>query len=203
MTPEEALARDDKRIMQSLWELLDGSNVLIGHNVDKFDVKIINSRFWYHKMKPTTPYQTIDTLKASRKSLGTMSHRLDYLGKFIERKGKLTTNFDLWKRCHFGEQDALDYMLQYNKEDVFLLEDVYLEMRPWIKPHPNYAIYSEANVPCCIYCGHTELEDSGLYVTQANRYISKRCKNCGGFMRERATDITTQERNNLLISTAR
>jgi len=203
LTPDEARSQDDKRILQPIWKLLDDADVVIAHNAKKFDLRKLNARFWHHKMKPPVPYQIIDTLKESQKILGTTSHRLDYLGKYMVNRGKMDTDFDLWIQCYRGEQEALDYMFEYNKEDVVLLEEVYLELMPWIRPHPNYAIYAESLVPCCSYCGHAELEDAGIYVTQANRYITKRCQKCGGVMRERHTDLTKQERDNLHIPIAR
>ena len=203
MTSEEAVKKDDKRIMESLWGILNDAECIIGHNCDRFDMKMINARFVYNKIKPPTPYQTIDTLKHTQKALGTMSHRLDYFGKFMFNKGKLHTDFSLWRKCYDGDQESLDYMLKYNRVDVELLEELYLEALPYMRPHPNFALYAEATETCCIYCGHTELEDAGMYVTSANRYHAHRCKKCGGIMRDRLSDVTRQERNNMLISIAR
>jgi hypothetical protein len=203
LTPEETKTQDDRRILKSIWALLEESDCVIAHNGKKFDLRKLNARFWHHKMKPPTPYQIIDTLKESQKVLGTTSHRLDYLGKYMVNQGKMETNFDLWIRCFHGEQEALDYMFAYNEEDVVLLEEIYLELRPWIKSHPNYAIFSEATVPCCTYCGSDDIVDAGIYTTPAGRFISKRCGECGGIFRERFTDLTREERNNLLISAAR
>ncbi len=94
-------------------------------------------------------------------------------------------------------------MFKYNEEDVTLLEEVYLELRPWIRPHPNYAIYSEAQEDCCIYCGSDKLVDSGIYVTAAGRFMTKRCESCGGVMRQRTNDIIKEERNHLAIALGR
>lgn len=203
MTSEETKTRDDKRIMQSMWRLLEDSDVIIAHNGVKFDLRKINARFLYHKIAPPSPYQVVDTLKASQKAFGTTSHKLDYLGKYLLNKGKIETDFGLWRKCYSGDQESLDYMVAYNKEDVILLEEVYLEMLPYIKPHPNYAILSEAQEPCCVYCGHGEFDDAGYYVTAAGRYASKRCKKCSGLMRERLTDMTKEERTHLTISIPR
>lgn len=203
LTPEETKTQDDSRILQSIWYLLEDCDCVIAHNGKKFDIRKLNARFWHHKMKPPSPYQIIDTLKESQKILGTTSHRLDYLGKYMVNQGKMETNFDLWIRCFHGEQEALDYMFAYNEEDVVLLEEIYLELRPWIKSHPNYAIFSEATVPCCTYCGSDDIGDAGIYTTPAGRFVSKRCGECGGIFRERYSDLTRAERNNLLISVAR
>lgn len=203
MTSEETKTRDDKRIMQSLWRLLEDCDVVIAHNGLRFDLRKINARFLYHKIAPPSPYQVIDTLKATQKAFGTISHKLDYLGKYLLNKGKIETNFGLWKKCYYGDQESLDYMVAYNKEDVLLLEEVYLEVRSYIKPHPNFAILSEAQEPCCIYCGGSEFTEAGFYTTAAGRYATKRCTKCSGLMRERISDMTKEERKHLTISIAR
>ena len=69
LTPKESIERNDKRILQSIWNLLEKADVVIGHNVERFDLRKLNARFKYHGINPPTPYQTIDTLKHSRRNL--------------------------------------------------------------------------------------------------------------------------------------
>ena len=45
LTSEEAIARDDSRILKSIWKLLDESDIVIAHNGDKFDLRKLNARF--------------------------------------------------------------------------------------------------------------------------------------------------------------
>lgn len=203
LTPEEALNHDDGRILKSIWDMLEQADIVIAHNGKKFDIRKLKARFFAHKMKPTTPFQIIDTLKESQKELATTSHRLDYLGRLISNKGKIETNYELWIGCDEGDQESLDYMLKYNIEDVFLLEEVYLELRPWIHSHPSLALHSHSVTTECPYCESTELEEAGYYITPAGRYVSIRCKECGGISRKRKSDLSYAEKESLIISTAR
>ena len=204
ITPKEVKTGNDKRISQSIWELLNDADVIIGHNVRKFDIKWLNTEFIINGLKPPMPYQTIDTLIEARKYFKFPSNRLDYLGKIMARKGKMETAYKLWKECLNGNKESLDYMLKYNKEDVLLLEDVYIELRPWIKSHPNMGLYIDAEDNVCGNCGSENLlwEDK-YYVTMASKFAAYRCKDCGAISRCKTTALSKEQRKNLLVSVAR
>lgn len=203
LTPEEAMAHNDKRIIQNIWGLIDAADIIIAHNCKRFDIRKLNARFISNGFPPPAPYQIIDTLKESQKISADSSHRLDYLGKIYTNKGKIDTNYELWIKCEEGDAEALGYMQKYNKEDVFLLEEIYLILRPWIHSHPNLGIHTQSVETICPYCASENLSESGYYATPAGRYISLRCDDCGGISRRRHTDLTKQEKKNLIVSTAR
>jgi hypothetical protein len=199
LTPEEAINKDDKRIMTDLWSLFDDSDVIIAHNGVQFDIRKCNARFILNGIKPPSPYKTIDTLTVARKYFAFSSNRLDYLGKIIENKGKIHTDFELWKRCMAGEQEALDYMVAYNKEDVVLLEDCYLFLRPYIKSHPNIGLYAEANEACCGNCGSYDITWGKSYHTSVSTFNAYRCNECGAIGRGRKSVLTIKQRDNLTV----
>lgn len=202
LTSAEALARNDKRICETLYKLVDEADILVAYNGDAFDIKKINSRFFLHKMPPPSPYRTIDPLKQSRKHFGFTSNKLNYISQLISNKEKLKTGFDLWVACDNGEQWALDKMFDYNQYDTVLLEEAFIEMLPWMTGIPNFALYTEMEKPVCSYCGHHQLEENGFYVTSASKYQSYRCEKCGGYSRSRLSSVTRIQRENLLINPA-
>lgn len=202
MTPEEAVVRNDKRIVKSIWKLLDECDIAISHNGVRFDLPELNARFLHHSIPPPSNYQQIDTLRELKKHFRYTSNRLDYIGKLLVNDQKLPTNMALWERCDRGEQEALDEMLEYNKQDVNLLEECYLLIRPYIKAHPNIALYSESQEECCPSCGSTKITECGYYTTPSGRYESLRCE-CGALSRRRKSILSKKERDNLLISNAR
>lgn len=203
LTPQEATDRNDKRILEGIWKLMDESDVILAHNGARFDVKELNSRFLLHSLPPPSPYQVIDTLLVLKKHFRYTSNRLDYIGKFLVDDQKIPTNFELWERCDKGEQEALKEMLEYNKQDVNLLEEVYLMVLPYIKSHPNIALYSETNEECCPTCGSFNLKECGYYTTPAGRYESLRCEKCKSLSRRRKSTLDKKQRDNLLVSVAR
>lgn len=186
LTPKEVSNEDDKRISKSLWTLLEEADVVIAHNALKFDIKRINTRFLKNGLKPPMPYQVIDTLIHARRRFNITSNKLDYIGKFLGLGEKLSTGgFDLWKRCMEGDSEALTEMETYNIQDVRLLEDVYLALLPFIKPHPNVGLFVAEDVHSCPSCGSTDLKWEGVYTTYANQYDACRCGNCGSIGRSR------------------
>jgi len=151
-------------------------------------------------MKPPTPYRIIDTLTSVRSVGGFTSNKLDYLGKLVKGEGKLENPRGLWKDCFWGDPEALKHMEEYNKEDVFLLEDIYLFIRPWIKNHPNVGVYMFADEPRCAICGSSSLYEEGVKTTNVGMYRTWRCNDCGGLSKERRTSIPLKNRKVLLSS---
>lgn len=205
-TPEEALEGDDSRVGASIWQLFDQADVVIAHNGDKFDLPWLNSVWILAGMRPPRPFQTIDTyqvVRARKKGFNFASNRLDYLGQLERGRGKIETNYELWKRCKRGEQEALIEMETYNREDVVLLEEVYLWLRPWIRSHPNMGLYGEGDGCVCANCGSDHLDWSGFYDTPAGRYSAYRCVDCGAPGRSRYTALSFAKRKVLTVSNAR
>jgi len=204
ITPKEAKDRSDKSIMGDLWNLFEGADILIAHNASSFDIRKSNYRFLINGFHPPSPYRVIDTLTASRKAFSSSSHKLDYLSQVLLRKKKIETDFKLWKRCVAGEQKALNEMVEYNREDVRLLEEVYLELRPWITGHPNMGLYvdlSDADSKVCPVCAKETLTPiNNSYYTPAGKFNAYRCK-CGAIARGRHNTI--KDKANLALSVAR
>lgn len=201
LTPEEASREDDARITRSIWHLLNEADIIIAHNGVKFDTPKLNSRFIIHGLVPPTPYRQIDTLTVARKEFGFSSNKLDALAGYFGIEHKSDTNFNLWKRCLAGEQEALDYMEAYNMKDVEILEEVYLKLRPWIKNHPNISLYLENEDETCPHCGSTNLADTGTFsYTNVSKFSNVRCLDCGGMARRRTSDYPKEKRKSLVMS---
>lgn len=203
VTPLEAIQRDDSRILKGIWELLEEADIICAHNGQNFDIRKMNARFIKHGVKPPLPYQIIDTLKVARRHFAFSSYSLEYLCNFLGLTPKMSTSYHLWKGCLAGDKKAMEEMNKYNERDIVCLEDLYLKLRPWMKSHPNVALYSSLDIPVCTNCGGEDLEFNGFYYTPAGRFQSGRCGNCGAIFRSRYSDLTKEERENLLISAAR
>jgi RNase P subunit RPR2 len=203
-TKKEAIARDDKRITKKLWSLFDEAEILIAHNGRRFDIKKINTRFYMNDMGVPSSYLVIDTLIEARKNFAFSSNKLDYLGELMISKKKLSTDFQLWKDCLAGNVEQLKRMQAYNDMDVRLLEEVYLEMRPWMKSHPNIALMLNGKGDSCPTCASTDIKENGAYyTTQANQYVSYRCNNCGAISRSMQGEIPLSNRKRLIRTVAR
>lgn len=205
LTPKEAKKQDDKRIVQSLWQLVNEADIIVAHNAQGFDVPRMNTRFLLNDLMPPSPYVVIDTLKHFQKNFAFLHNKLDYLNQKLGlRRKEETGGFELWKSCYDGDKEALQKMIDYNIGDIWALEDLYLVLRPWIRPHPNLALHIlDETQNRCPTCGSTHLKEEGHYHTQANVYAALRCENCGASSRKRLSETNIKQRRNLVISTAR
>ena len=176
---------NDKELVKELWELFDEADIIIAHNGDKFDIKKANARFVNHKMLPPSPYKTIDTLKVARRYFSFNSNKLTDLGVHLGLGKKIDTGgFQLWRDCMAGKMTAWKKMLDYNKQDVVLLEKIYLELRNWMTNHPNLGLFVENNV--CPNCANTQLQKRGFGYTRVSKYQRYQCvgdKGCGAWSR--------------------
>ena len=202
LTPQEIIEEDDKRIIRQLWTLFDEADIVIAHNGRRFDVPHANARFVLLGLLPPSPYTQIDTLEVVRKQFNFSSNKLDALAKYFGIENKDGTDFELWKKCMEGDQESLNYMKEYNKKDVVILEKIYLKIRPWIKNHPNAGLYLENEEETCPYCGSTDLADTGTFsYTGVSKFSNVRCSKCGGIARRRTSDYPKEKRKNLIKST--
>lgn len=193
VTPQEAVARDDQRVIKALWDLMNEADVLIAHNGIKFDVKIMNGRFFKHGLDLPTPYQVIDTFQHAVRRFRLPSSGLNYIAKYLGLPQKKPTDFKLWIDCMKGDEKSLQRMDEYCCQDVRVLEDVYLAMRKYIQPHPNFGLYIESDVEVCPVCGSDELEKVGTYATTVNLYDTYRCKCCGSLTRSRQSTLKSRQ----------
>lgn len=186
ITTEEVLKENDERIVKSLWKLFDEADIVVAHNALKFDVPKMNARFVKYGLQPPSPYRVVDTLEVAKKEFRFTSNKLDGLAIYFGYPRKLETDFTLWSTCLEGDKKALDYMFKYNKQDVQLLEEVYLKLLPWIKNHPNIGNYTSGEPVCCS-CGyrHLSLIPNKYYYTQVSKYPVYRCGKCGAISRGR------------------
>jgi hypothetical protein len=206
VTPIEAHHRKDESIIAGLWNLLNEADLVIGHNAAKFDTRKSNFRFAMNGLMPPLPYRVIDTMRHSIKVFGSSSYKLDYLNQVFGGNPKITTEFDLWVKCIDGtlleQKKALSLMEEYNRFDVVVTEELYLKLRPWIKSHPNLALYMDTEEKICTNCGEPELTWLGFYHTPAGRFQSFRCQSCGAIGRSRISDLSKEERARMLLSIA-
>lgn len=135
VTPAEAKAGDDCRILYPLWTLLDGADVVWGHNVNGFDDKKIRTRLLINGFDPPERYKTLDTLSVARK-LAFSSRRLEYINSVLGLREKTKMEFADWKAIVHGDKKTLKRMAEYNRDDVLAGVETVGKLREWIVPFP-------------------------------------------------------------------
>jgi DNA polymerase elongation subunit (family B) len=189
---QENRKEDDKELITSLVALLDGADIVIAHNGERFDLPQIRARALVHGIDPPSPVKVIDTYKVAKREFSFPSNSLAYLTMVLDceiKKGghKKFPGFELWLECLRNNEEAWEELKEYNIDDVKALEEVYLKMRPWITNHPNVTIYQEPHdeEPCCPKCDSPNINWRGYAYTQSGQYHRFQCVNCGGWGRGR------------------
>ena len=179
---------DDRDVVRELWNLFDQADIIVAHNLNGFDKKVGTGRFFLLGMTPPQPYKTVDTLTIARSKFKLASNKL---GDVCERLGIGTkseeTHSDLWYDCVNGNKKSWKKMIEYCKNDTYLLEKLYLRERPYISNHPNIGLIIQ-RPDVCPKCGCTKMRYIDNRCNKEGPYRRFRCNDCGGFMRERLMD---------------
>lgn len=185
---------NDFEVVRTLHELFSEADVVVAHNGNSFDQKKAQARMLVHGMSPPEPYKQIDTKLVARRYFNFNSNKLDDLGIALGEGQKLETGgFTTWLGCMAGEKKSWAKMKKYNKQDVVLLEKIYLRMRPWIQNHPGANVVDE-KIEGCPKCGKGPLISRGYAHTNTSVYQRFRCSNCGGWSRQRKQENKTKVR---------
>ena len=187
VTPVEAREQNDERIVKRLANLVREADIVIAHNIDRFDIPMLNNRVLKLDLEPLGPTQSIDTLKLAKRSFRLAYNKLDYLGEYLGCGNKIKTDFDLWKRCYSGDKKALTEMAEYNRQDVILLEKVFNRMLPHVKGLPRLFDAGWDGQLGCPSCGSLKLVRRGYRRTNISTFTQFQCKDCMRYHRTRSS----------------
>ncbi len=185
VSPQEAFDRTQDSILGGIWKLMNEAQIVITQNGINFDLKKLNSKFLEAKMIPPSKFLNVDTLQVAKHQFGWDYNRLDELGQKFGIGKKLDMSFIDWKNCLSNDKaakQALDHMLTYCKQDIApLLEDVYMNMLPYINGHPNLNVFTIHDQDVCPKCESNQLVWSGEvpYATPSGIWEAFRCQACG------------------------
>jgi len=177
---------DDHDVAEALHDLLDEADVVIAHNAARFDNRVSFSRFLMNDIAPPSPFKTIDTLQVAKRYFKQNYNTLDSLAQKlgVGQKTKVR-HADVWHDCVEGDLEAWAAMCHYNKNDITMLEDVYIKLRPFITNHPNLANFDNDSVMGCPKCGSENMQYRGYQRSNVATYRRVQCSDCGAWSRER------------------
>lgn len=179
--------QDDKKLLKDFIKIMGQADELVAHNGDRFDIRQLRTRCVLQGVLMFPKYRTLDTLKKARKYFSFMSNKLDYLGQKLEVGRKLDhEGIELWRKVQEGETKAvrkenLQKMVDYCKQDVILLEDVFNVFMPYIDHNTNHAVlkYGSQKKWCCPECGGEKVKLSHTDTTPMGyikRFMKCECK---------------------------
>lgn len=192
--------RNDLKLAKLAQKLISESDLVIAHNLDRFDMPVMKGRMLVHDLDPPPQPRGIDTLKIARRHFKLTSNKLEHLANVLNLpiKKMVTRKFDgmtLWTESLKGNKAALAEMREYNKRDVEVLEAVYHKLVRW-EPRISFDVYSQELANVCT-CGNDKWQENGHAYTAKGKFKRYKCTKCGKERRK------TGQKNNLLSKTKR
>jgi hypothetical protein len=165
-------------MLKEVHSALSSADAVVTYNGDKFDLPKLQGEFLLAGLGPTPPLTSIDVVKSVRR-LGYFVNKLAFIGPFLGVGAKIKhEGFDLWVKVAQGNKPAQDRMARYCKQDVKLLEALYLKVRPFIASHPHMGRVAGHE---CGACGSNNLQSRGHRRTKAFRTQRLQCQACGSW----------------------
>lgn len=180
------------QMLKKIWTLLDDADVVVHYYGSKFDIPVLNREFARYGMPPPSPYKQVDLKVVVAKAFKFESNKLDHVADKLGLGCKIDTDFGLWVGCMEDDPASWNYMIRYNKQDVKLLEKLYVRLLPWIDKHPSHSVFS--NRMCCPKCGSNHTHKRGIQVASVATYTRYNCQTCGAWFRNNLRMNTKGER---------
>lgn len=170
---------DDLLVVKKLHDLMHDVDVIVAHNGDQFDWKMFLARCLFHNLPPPPRPMMIDTLKVARQNFKIEANDLRYLAKYVgvEEKGQAPD----WELIAIGDEKEIRKCAAYNKQDVKVLEPVYIKLRPFMKNHPNFNAVHNLPVDVCPTCASPNIQRRGFIFTRSSRKQRYQCKDCAAW----------------------
>lgn len=191
--------RDDKKMLEGIWNLMDEADVVIGQNSNSFDIKKLNARFVMNGMKPPTTFKKIDTKLLAKKHFAFTSNKLEFMAEKINKKYKKLSHksypgFSLWLACMAGDKKAWPVLKEYNCHDVLATEELYKVLRAW--DNVNFDAYHDELEHTCV-CGNNTFKLNGFAYTATSKVQRFVCKACGKESRSKVNLLDKDKRKSI------
>lgn len=140
---------DDKKLVHELYEVMEGVDMVVGHNIKKFDMKHAKGRFIYHGLQPLKKLMVEDTLFMAKKYFKFPKNNLDYLCEQLGIGTKTVQKYgDLIWGCIDGDKKSWNLLKKYNKVDVEINQKLYDKLSPWHETHSNLNLIKRGGQLC-------------------------------------------------------
>ena len=171
----------DKEIIKDFVKVMAEADELVGHNVDRYDTKFIMARALKHNIPVLPKYQSTDTLKLAKKHFMLNSNKLDYIAQYLGIGSKTKhRGMEMWDDIILrNDPKALEEMIEYNVQDVFLTEQVYHKLMEYSLPKVNHASKQTGDKHTCPQCGSNHAELHKTYISSSGTKTRlMNCLNC-------------------------
>ena len=163
-------------------DLLTEADVVVGHNMQDFDLPHLEGEFILENMTPAAPSKVFDTLKVMRKHGNLENNQLDTLDKRFGFTGKSDKyRISMAMDAVAGDEKAQRKIELYNRGDIRATKRVYLRLRPVGSVNLSVFFDDSDEVVRCPACTKTKVQKRGVAVTGLGRYQRYQCQDCGAW----------------------
>lgn len=179
--PGKDLIVKERNLLKDICRRMLDADVWLGHFSTLYDLPFLNTRLLYHNLPILPPnYAHLDTWRVARNRLKLRNNRLITISEFLGTEDeKNAIKPEQWIRALGGHRASMDYIVEHNKRDVLVLEEVYLRIRPLILDHPNRGLLDGRGG--CSVCGSGRVIKRGFHVTRTRKYQRFQCQGCGAW----------------------
>jgi uncharacterized protein YprB with RNaseH-like and TPR domain len=180
---------NDKWVVKEMAKVLESADVWVTHYGVRFDAPYMRTRLMGHGLKTLPPIPHVDTWKIARYQMALNSNRLASIAGFLELDEKTPIKGQQWVKAMAGNKRALNYVVKHCRQDVHVLEQVYLQLRPLMTNHPNINLI-DGKQNACPKCGTVgKMQKRGHSIAGVSRYQRYQCMKCGGWSRGKPVRI--------------
>lgn len=177
--------QDSSKMLQDFSKIAEEADLVIGHNVDKFDIRQVNTQRLLHNQAPISWPTSEDTLKQFRKYFYLPSYKLDYISTLLTGSGKDRMEFRDWiDIVEDKDPKALAKMIKYCKKDVQKLNEVWKYAAKYMEPRTHAGIISGVGIHSCPRCAGEDCVRYGYKTLKGGKYQVYQCKSCGSKWRD-------------------
>lgn len=123
----------DKRIVGTMVDALNQFDIITYHFGDYFDGPFARTRalLYGYQFPEYGAMSKIDTWRWSKRNLKLHSNRLDSIAEFFGINSKTHLSPAIWRRASRGDQAAIKYIVEHNRQDVITLGKVYHKLKAY------------------------------------------------------------------------
>lgn len=176
---------DDSALCSEIASIVNKADSVMGHNMDKFDIKHLRTRMFANGLPPLKPIKTADTLKEAKSLFKYPSNKLAHLIREIDeaRKMKLQLRPILISIVEgTAKKEDIKEFMQYGLTDVICSDKLENAIAPWSNGRINQALFRDGEEPMCPCCGSENIhpvEGQYKYIGRTSKQQLYLCDDCG------------------------
>lgn len=179
---------DDYAVCKAAYEVLKEADEVVTHNGKRFDWKFLQSRLAFHGLPLLPKIKHTDTCQLAKSNLFLYDNKLNTVAEHLGCEQKLAhTGWQMWVDVLNRKVKAQNLMAKYCKQDVDVLEQVYLELRPFSGNASSTPKVINDDKRECPTCSSNRLYKHGKRATKTKIYQRYRCEDCGSYCTDGGT----------------